>query len=88
MSCRCARALCDQCVADGFAQLRGVGATRGEAWAVKVAKVSRRSEPWPAHEGKAAEIARRKVADLTSDPRLAELLAAELALWAAKRWSL
>ncbi len=43
-------------------------------------------QPWPAHDGRAAAIARRKVADLTRDRRLVELLAAELARWAAKRW--
>ena len=32
-------------------------------------------------------IARSKVADLTRDPELREMLAVELATWAARRWS-
>jgi hypothetical protein len=46
-----------------------------------------RARPWPAYDGVAADIARRKIADLTRDPELREMLAVELATWAARRWS-
>lgn len=42
------------------------------------------SRPWDAD--KAIAIARRKVDDLTRDPRLRERLAVELEAWARKRW--
>lgn len=45
-----------------------------------------RAKPWPPYEGRAAELARAKVADLTRDPKLREQLAVELAAWAARRW--
>ena len=81
--------LCDRCVADTFAQLRGVAACRGERWAASVStrRPRLRTRPWPAHAARAAAIARAKVADLTRDERLRELLAAELARWAARRWA-
>ncbi len=86
--CSCLRApLCDDCLRDGFAQLRGVAQCRGEAWAWTVAESVARRDPWPPHEGRPAAIAARKVADLTDDPRLRELLATELARAAARRWS-
>lgn len=52
-----------------------------------VAKSRDRSRPWWPHEGRAAELARDKVADLTDDPRLAAKLADELARWAARWWT-
>lgn len=86
-ACPCARdRLCDRCVEDGFRQLRGVAACRGEAWAVDVAKRCRTRQPWPRGERSMA-IARRKVEDLTRDARLVERLADELERWAARRWS-
>jgi hypothetical protein len=78
--------MCDACVADGFAQLRGVASCRGEHWAWTVAERVARRDPWPPHEGRPAELARSKVADLTEDLRLRELLAVELARAAARRW--
>lgn len=45
-----------------------------------------RSQPWPASD-RATAIARRKVADLTSDTRLAEMLVRELTRWAARWWN-
>jgi hypothetical protein len=44
-----------------------------------------RAKPWPAHEGRAADIARSNVANLTRDPELREMLAVQLATW-ARRW--
>ncbi|MBA3392127.1 MAG: hypothetical protein H0T89_05755 [Deltaproteobacteria bacterium] len=87
MVCGCARdELCDRCLDDAFAQLRGVAACRGEVWAMDVARQVPRTRPWPATD-RATSIARRKVGDLSSDPRLAARLAAELERWAARWWS-
>jgi hypothetical protein len=80
--------LCETCLAGSWDNLRGTAACRGELWADRVACSVPRSRAWPAHEGKAAAIARRKVEDLTRDDRLLEMLAAELARWAARRWRL
>jgi hypothetical protein len=79
--------LCDACCDSAFMQSKGVAACRGESWAREVARKVSREIPWPAHEGKARDIALRKVEDMTRDARLRELLAAELAAWAAKAWS-
>jgi hypothetical protein len=43
------------------------------------------TEPWPTTD-RATAIAQRKIADLTRDPRLADLLARELIRWAARWW--
>jgi hypothetical protein len=50
-----------------------------------VARQCPRSRPWPVTP-KADAIARRKVGDLTGDPRLAQRLASELVRWAARWW--
>ena len=87
LGCGCARdQLCDRCVDDAFAQLRGVAACRGEVWAMAVAKSCPRDQPWPCTE-RARVIARRKVADLCADERLASRLAGELQHWAARWWA-
>ena len=86
--CDCPRdRLCRLCFEGAFANLRGTSACRGEVWAQRVAQVIDRKRPWPSHDGKAAAIARDKVADLAIDPRLREELAAELARWAARWWT-
>ena len=88
MQCGCPREhLCTRCSDDGFAQLRGVAACRGEVWAMDVARRAPAPRPWPAFEGKAAALALGKVGDLTPDPGLADRLARELAHWAARWWS-
>lgn len=88
-SCRGGDELCPLCRDGLFAQLRGAAACRGENWAASVGK--RRpmlnARPWPRYEGRAADLARSKVADLTRDPQLREQLAVELATWAARRWN-
>ena len=87
MQCGCPREhLCERCNDDAFAQLRGVAACRGEVWAMDVARRAPFARPWPAYEGRAADLARGKVGDLTSDPALADRLARELAHWAARWW--
>lgn len=86
--CPCPRdALCGPCRASLFAQLKGTAACRGEAWAERVARQVPQSRVWPPHEGRAAELARGLVRDLTRDAKLLDMLAAELAWWAARRWS-
>jgi hypothetical protein len=56
------------CSEGQLAQLRGAAASRGERWASSVErKPMLRARPWPAHDGRAADIARSKVADLTRD---------------------
>lgn len=85
--CSCPRDhLCPLCLAGAFDNLRGTAACRGTLWAESVAQKVSSGRPWPPYAGKVAELARAKVGDLTSDPRLLEMLAAECAGWAAKRW--
>jgi hypothetical protein len=85
--CSCPRdALCELCCDGLFAQLRGTAACRGERWADRVALAVPRDRAWPDHQGRAAEIARKLIRDLARDPRMIEMLAAELARWAARRW--
>lgn len=88
MLCPCLQDnLCEPCRSSRFSQLRGVAANRGEDWAERVAREVPHGKAWPPHDGRAADIARGLASDLTRDPQLLELLAAELALWAAKRWA-
>lgn len=86
---RCSRtSLCDRCVDDTFAQLRGVAAARGTMWADR-ARAAGRTMPWPswdAARARAVEI----VANIAGeDPRLLERLARccfdEAARWFEKR---
>ena len=77
--------LCDACMAEQLAQLRGVAQSRGEAWARAVASVVPIDRRWP-ETPKQHAIALRKVADLTRDDRLREALAVECALGAARWW--
>jgi hypothetical protein len=83
----CARRdhLCERCRADALAQLAGVAACRGEVWARSVAQRCAAARSWPLFEGRCAQIARRKVADLATDLPLREELA-QRAVQAAARW--
>lgn len=67
---------------------RGVAASRGHRWAESVAQ--RRPDllalPWPAMEGHVAELAARKVIDLSQDKRLFGMLLRELDDTARRRW--
>jgi hypothetical protein len=87
MDC-CARdRLCDRCLQDNLAQLRGVAACRGEYWARSVAlRVSRR-QSWPSYAGRCARIAHDKVSDLGADARLQGELARLVVEWAARWWA-
>lgn len=53
---------------------------------MSVAERCGRRQAWPASD-RATAIAQRKVADLTSDSRLADLLVRELTRWAARWWN-
>lgn len=87
VQCDCPRnALCDSCLAQSIAQLRGVARSRGYLWADSVARRVGTEREWPPHEGRAREIALGKVDDLGSDPRMHEALARECAADAARRW--
>lgn len=78
--CPCARNdLCERCRASLYAQLKGTAACGGEAWADRVAATTSTRQTWPPHEGRAADVARRLVSDLARDPKLLEMLAAEIA---------
>jgi hypothetical protein len=91
----CARAaLCDRCFTQALENLRGVAMSRGNAWADRVARDRPldRVRAWPAHDGRAAAIARRLIQGLVGDPRLEGQLAAacagEAARWWTKRWAI
>lgn len=87
--CGCPRdSLCDNCLARSIEWLGGVAASRGDGWAMSIAR--RRpgllARPWPALEGRAAEIAAGKVIDLTADRRLFARLLDTLNAAARRRW--
>ena len=88
--CSCPRnALCDGCVKKSLAWLTGAAMLRGERWAESVARrrPDLRARPWPAYEGRCAEIARGRVHDLGRDPRLLDLLGSHVHAQAAAWWS-
>jgi hypothetical protein len=87
--CTCPRDnLCHDCLGRSVTWLSGVAAARGHHWASSVAE--RRPDllarPWPALDGRAAEIAASKVVDLGGDPRLFAQLLARLDQEARRRW--
>lgn len=87
MGCCTRERLCDRCLQDRLAQLRGVAACRGETWARSVALRTRRQRAWPAYGGRCATLARAKVSDLGRDARLQDELARLVVEWAARWWS-
>lgn len=80
-------ALCDRCLDEQLAQLRGVAACRGDNWAVSVAARVARRDPWPEYEGRVRGLARMKVRDLANDERLREQLARACYEHAVRRWN-
>jgi hypothetical protein len=66
----------------------GRACSRGIAWAESVGRrqPALLRQPWPAHDGRAAELARSKVADLSEDPSVIDLLAQDVSAHAARRW--
>ena len=78
--------LCDACIEEHVQWWRGVCQCRGEAWARAIAAVIPIDRPWPRTERMRA-IARRKVDDLTTDGRLAELLVVDVVLGAERWWN-
>lgn len=88
--CGCPRTeLCHDCVRRHLDWSRGVALSRGYAWASSVAE--RRPDllvlPWPALEGRAAELAASKVVDLTEDQRVFARLLEVLDAEARRRWA-
>jgi hypothetical protein len=87
VTCACPRSsLCEACRDQLLFHHRGIAAARGHWWARDVAGRMPVTSPWPPFEGRCAEIARRKVADLSSDPLVAEQLAKWLVEEAARTW--
>jgi hypothetical protein len=86
-ACECATTgeLCDRCLANTHGQLGGVAMCRGEYLADRVAALTAIREPWPDTE-KADRFVAAKVADLTRDGRLLEMLAKDAKRFAVKRW--
>ncbi len=80
--------LCDRCLGAMFAHIRGAAANRGERWATELA-TERQAPwmPWPIDSPKVREHAVQRVADLSRDARLRELLATEAIAYAAKCWN-
>ena len=78
--------LCDACLGQHLQWHVGVAQCRGESWARAVANVCPIDRPWPT-SARMRTIALRKVADLTGDRRLLELLADECVLGAARWWN-
>jgi hypothetical protein len=87
--CDCPRdRLCDSCLARSMEWLGGIAASRGYGWAGSVAqrRPALLARPWPALEGRAAELAAAKVIDLTDDRRLFARLLDRLDAAARRRW--
>jgi hypothetical protein len=64
----------------------GVCQSRGESWSRAVANILPIDRRWP-RTATSREIALRKIADLTDDPRLRELLADQVEVGAARWWN-
>lgn len=87
MTCACwsTAERCELCRDGLFAQLRGSAALRGERYADELA-ARRGTRGYMAPEQLLA-VARERCADLSSDRKLLELLAAEFLVWAERRWA-
>jgi hypothetical protein len=87
--CDCGRDnLCRDCFSQAIMWFSGMACSRGIAWAESVARRDAQllRRPWPVHDGRAAELARGKVADLSRDPRVIDRLAVDVTERAARRW--
>ena len=84
-TCGCSP-LCSFCIDEQFGQLSGAAQSRGEQWARNIARVVPMDKPWP-HTARTRAIALKKVADLTTDHRLRELLAVEVEIGACRWWN-
>jgi hypothetical protein len=78
---------CEVCLNRDYNQLRGAAMVRGGRWAERVARVCPRDKPWPPYEGKTADIARKWVRDMTTEPQLREMLAKACHEGAAEEWN-
>lgn len=82
-----AATLCERCFGRELAIRRPAARTIGACWAERVCRgEARRQDAWPETDN-ARAIARRKVGQLTSDPRLVELFAAACMSGAAAWWA-
>jgi hypothetical protein len=80
--------LCDACVDEQFSRLRGVAQRRGESWAAALARVIPLEREWPAVTTKRmTAMAAKRIADLTTDARLRELLVGEVIVGARRWWT-
>lgn len=72
-----------------ISSLGGAAQARGSWWAIRVARQRRDllAQPWPAHEGRAAELAAKHVDDLSRDPRVIEQFARLATVGAAREWA-
>jgi|GEM_PF-2803488 len=79
--------LCRWCYARELASRRPQARVLGACWAERVCRGElRRQAAWPAHEGKARDIAARLVSKLAKDPRLLAVLSDECSRGAAAWW--
>lgn len=86
-TCRLVSPRCAECVAQALMWHSGSARDRGEQWARRVAGMVGTAVDWPPYEGRAASIARRQVAHLSSDDRIADALARECHAFAARTWA-
>lgn len=79
---------CPTCLTELIASLAGVAQSRGETWARSVARrrPDLRDQPWPV-DARSREVTRAKVADLSSDPRVAEGLVDQVLVGAVRAWA-
>jgi hypothetical protein len=77
---------CDACIEQALFWNAGTAALRGRRWASEVAAKVGTAKTWPPFEGRAAEIARRRVTDIDSDPGIREAFARRCHAAAAERW--
>ncbi|TMQ06066.1 MAG: hypothetical protein E6J90_38135 [Deltaproteobacteria bacterium] len=87
--CSCPRnQLCPACHNQALMWFGGKACSRGIAWAESVARrqPALLRQAWPGHEGRAAELARIKVRDLSDDPSVIDVPARDVSEHAARRW--
>lgn len=82
---------CTLCVDLAMRRHGGVADEAGRQWALRVAKATYEGawpppQPWPAREGKVAEIADRLVRGLVGDARIREMLASRCYVAARRQW--
>src|SRR5688500_8724385 len=85
--CRGMAPRCPSCRRVSVIHLRGTAQCRGQAWANRVVHSITPDKPWPAFEGRCAELAARQVADIApNDPAILAELAPEVWKGANRAW--